>query len=160
MNRSISPQDAAQWAKANSQYFNVKQVANAAAKSPEGTLSPTALLSAVNAAQKSSRFGGGNDLAELARWAKPVIGDSIPNSGTAQREWYQRLLTNPLATAGAAGGAMYGLSQTGIGPLDAPLGLLAAYGTARGMAGQPASALMRRILAQSGGLLGRDLAPQ
>lgn len=160
MNRSISPQDAAQWAKANSQYFNVKQVAQAAARSPEGSLSPTALLAAVNAAQKSSRFGGGNDLAELARWAKPIIGDSIPNSGTAQRLFYQKLLTNPLATAGAAGGAMYGLSQTGVGPIDVPLGLLGAYGLSRGMAGQPASAFMRRLLAQSGGLLGHELAPQ
>jgi hypothetical protein len=160
MDRSVAPEDSATWKTLNRQYFNVKQVANAAKNSPEGNLSPSQLLNAVNTAQKSSRFGAGNDLAELARWAKPVIGDSIPNSGTAQREWYQRLLTNPLATAGAAGGAMYGLSQTGIGPLDAPLGLLAAYGTARGMAGQPASALMRRILAQSGGLLGRDLAPQ
>ena len=154
---SLSDADTAALKLARSQNFNARQLADATKATP-GTLSPTQLLSQVNKFQRNSRYGGGNDLADLARWAKPVLGDSIPNSGTAQREWYQRLLTNPLATLGTAGGAMYGLSKTDMGPLDVPLGLLAAYGTSRGLAGQPASALMRRILAQSGGLLGYEAA--
>jgi len=159
MDRSIAPEDFATWQKLNRQYFNVKQVGNAARATP-GQLSPSQLLTEVNKAQPSSRFGAGNDLAELARWAKPVLGDQIPNSGTAQRLFYQKMLTNPLTTLGSAGGALYGADQFGINPMDASAGLLFPYLASRGMAGKPASEFTRKLLQRSGGLLGLELAPQ
>jgi len=157
MDRSITPEDAQAWAQANRQYFNVNQVANAAKATP-GSLSPAQLLQAVNSAQRKARFGGGNDLAELAQFAKPVLGDSIPNSGTAQRLFYQKMLTNPLTTIGSIGGGLYGANELGLNPMDIAAGGLLAYGAARGMAGKPASLLTRRLLTQGGGLLGYSSA--
>ena len=74
------------------------------------------------------------------------------------RSFYQRIMTNPLATIGAAGGALYGGNEIGLDTGDAGLGLLGTYAAARGMAGKPASALTSRLLTQGGGLLGLRLA--
>ncbi len=156
---SLSETDAATLKTARAQNFNARQLADAT-KSTPGTLSPSQLLTQVNNYQRRARYGGGNDLAELARWAKPTLGDAIPNSGTAQRLFYQKMLTNPLTTLGSAGGALYGADQFGLNPADAAAGLVFPYAAARGMAGKPMSALGRRLLQQSGGLLGLELAPQ
>lgn len=158
MDRSISKEDAAIWKKARREYFNLQQVATATKATP-GELSPTQLLQAVNNAQKNARFGAGNDLAELAQFAKPTLGDKIPTSGTAERLWYQKLLTNPLTTLGSVGGGLYGANELGVDPKDAALGLLAPYLAARGMAGKPASEFAKRMMAQGGGLLGLSFAP-
>lgn len=159
MTESVSKEDAAAWLKANEQYFNLQQVANAAKATP-GSLSPSQLLTQVNRAQTASKFGGGNELADLARFAKPTLGDKIPTSGTAERLLYQRLISSPLTTAGAIAGAGYGLDQAGVNPYDAVAGGLLTYALARGMAGKPASELARKLLTQGGGLLGIGLAPQ
>jgi hypothetical protein len=95
MDRSIKPEDAARWATARKQYLNLQTVADAAKNQTgviEDSLSPARLLQAVNAAQKNAKFGSGNDLAELAQFAKKTLPDKIPNSGTAQRLFYQKLL--------------------------------------------------------------------
>lgn len=151
MTASVSPEDSAAWLRANSNYFNVQQVAKATKATP-GELQPNRLLSAVNEAQTQAKFGGGNELAELAQWAKQKLPDKIPNSGTAQRLFYQRLLENPLATAGALGGASYGYSQFGgdVAPEEAAAGLAAPYAVARLLAGKPASPLAKALLARLG----------
>jgi hypothetical protein len=153
---SLSKENAALLKAARAENFNVRQVADA---SKGGVLSPSQLLTQVNKYQRKARYGGGNDLADLAQWAKPVLGDTIPNSGTAQRAWYQNLMTNPLTTIGTAGGALYGGNELGVSPLDAGAGLLGTYAAARGMAGKPASELMKRMLMQGGGLLGISASP-
>lgn len=150
---SLSQTDAAALKLARQQNFNVRQVADAA---KGGTLSPAQLLTQVNSYQRNARYGGGNDLAELAQWAKKTLPDSVPNSGTAQRAWYQSLLSNPLSTIGAAGGAVYGADKAGIDPQYAAEGLLLPYLAARGMAGAPASAATKALLSRAG-LLGVEL---
>jgi hypothetical protein len=157
---SISPADADAWSTLRRQYQNVQIVANAAKGSPEGTISPSQLLTQVNKAQKNAKFGAGNDLAKLAQWAQPNIGDSIPNSGSIQRSFYQNLITNPLSTAAGIGGGLYGLNEMkekgfGIGPADALLAPLIMYGAARGLAGAPASAFTRNLLERGGQTLGQ-----
>jgi hypothetical protein len=159
MDRSISPQDAATWAQARRQYLNLMTVADAT-KAQVGDLpghfTPARLLQTVNAAQKNAKFGSGNDLAELAQWAKKTLPDKIPNSGTAQRQFYQKLLTSPIGTLGALGGLGYGADQAGIGQ-EALLGIPLAYATARGMAGAPTSRATEELLKRlGGGLLGQS----
>lgn len=157
MDRSISPEDAAKWATARKQYLNLMTVADAT-KNMTGDLpghfTPARLLQSVNSAQKNAKFGSGNDLAELAQWAKKTLPEKIPNSGTAQRQFYQKLLTSPLSTLGAIGGLGYGAEQAGVGP-EMALGIPLAYGVARGMAGKPTSAATDELLKRlGGGLLG------
>jgi hypothetical protein len=158
---SISDADSDAWSTLRRQYQNVKIVANAVKGSPGGdTLSPTQLLTQVNIAQPKARFGAGNDLAQLAQWAKPNIGDTIPNSGSPQRLWYQNALSSPLATAAGIGGGLYGLNEMkekgfGIGPMDALLAPFLMYGAARGLAGAPASAFTRNLLERGGQTLGQ-----
>lgn len=155
MDRSISPEDAAKWATARKQYMNLMTVADAAKNTGDGSLSPARLLQAVNAAQKNAKFGSGNDLAELAQWAKTTLPDKIPNSGTAQRLFWQKAISNPLTTVGAIGGLGYGADQLGAGPEGAAAGIPLAYLLSRGMAGKPVSAATEELLKRlGGGLLG------
>ena len=80
---------------ARKQYLNLMTVADATKQMVgdlPGHFTPARLLQAVNSAQKNAKFGSGNDLAELAQWAKKTLPDKIPNSGTAQRQFYQKLL--------------------------------------------------------------------
>jgi hypothetical protein len=157
---SISDADADAWATTRRQYQNLQIVANATKGSPEGTLSPAQLLTQVNKAQPNAKFGAGNDLAQLAQWAPTNIGDSIPNSGSIQRAFYQNLITNPLSTAAGLGGGIYGLNEMrkegfGLRPADALLAPLIMYGAARGLAGAPASAFTRNLLERGGQTLGQ-----
>ncbi len=158
MDRSISPADQKAWQTARREYLNLQTVADAT-KNMTGevgdSLSPARLLQAVNASQKNARFGSGNDLAELAQWAKGTLPDKIPNSGTAQRLLYQSLLAHPMTTLGAVGGLGYGAQQAGIGGPEAALAIPLAYATARGMGGKPVSAATEELLKRlGGGLLG------
>lgn len=161
MDSSIGPTDAAAWKQARSQYFNLQQVAQAAKQTP-GDLSPSRLLTAVNSAQRNARFGAGNDLANLAQWAKNTMPDAIPNSGTPQRLFYQQMLTHPLTTIGSGAGVLYGMHEFGLNPFDALAGGLLAYGAARGVAGAPVAPLTRALMTSGGGgiggLLGQNLA--
>lgn len=154
MDRNISAADKDKWAVARRQYLNLQTVADAAKNTGDGSLSPARLLQAVNASQKNAKFGAGNDLAELAQWAKKTLPDKVPNSGTAQRLFYQKLLSNPLGALGAAGGIGYGADQLGLGG-EAVAGVPVAYTVARAMAGKPASKSTEEILKRIGaGLLG------
>lgn len=158
MDRSISDADSAAWKTARKEYANLMTVADAVKASPEGTLSPARLLQAVNTSQPNAKFGSGTDLAPLAQWGKTVLPDKIPNSGTAQREWYQRMLTNPLSGIAGAGGVMYGADHYGVDPMNAGAGMGAAYITARALAGKPLPPSAFDLLRRSGGLLGLGAA--
>lgn len=154
MDRSISPEDAAKWAKARKEYMNLQTVARVTQHGRDD-LSTAGLLQAVNQSQKNAKFGSGNDLAELAQWAKKTLPDKIPNSGTAQRLFYQKLLSNPLTTVGAVGGIGYGADSLGLGPADAGLGMAGSYALARALAGKPSSKATEELLKRlGGGLLG------
>lgn len=157
--RSVSPTDSAAWKTARKGYHNVNIVADAAKSTGDGSLSPAALLQAVNSSQPRARFGGGNDLAEIAQWAKSTLPDKVPNSGTAQRLMYQRAIENPgaaVAALGGAGAAGWGASQV-VDPRQEPLWLapLAVPAIAASfMAGKPNAPLVRALLARSGAAAG------
>jgi hypothetical protein len=155
MDKSISEADKSAWSTARKQYLNLQTVADAAKNTGDGSLSPARLLQAVNAAQKNAKFGSGNDLAELAQWAKQTLPDKVPNSGTAQRLFYQKILSNPLTTIGAIGGGAYGADSLGVGPVGVGAGLLSSAALARALAGKPASKETTELLKRLGvGLLG------
>lgn len=159
MTRSVSKQDSAAWLKANEQYFNLQQVANAVKAEADGSLSPRKLLTQVNQAQRQSRFGGGNELAELARWSSYYLPDKIPNSGTAQRKLWQDIMSKPVTTAAALGAGAAGINQVSDNvPGEAYAGLAIPYVLARGRAGTPATALARSLMARSGAALGAATA--
>lgn len=155
---SLSSADNAALTLARQQNFNVRQVADATKATP-GSVSPSQLLTAVNKAQRASRYGGGNDLAELARFAKPTLTDQIPNSGTPQRLLMQKFLTNPVTGAAEVAGLAYAADKTDNPYLYGSLGLLGPLLVGRALAGRPTSALARNLLTRAGGtggLLGYD----
>lgn len=102
MDRSISQADSEAWKQARRQYANLMDVAPIAAKDVEGNVSPKLLWNKVN--QKNTKL---RDVAEVG---KAFVND-IPDSGTAQRAFYQRLIENPLTA----------LWQQGVGGLSMPL---------------------------------------
>lgn len=159
---SLSPDDAAALTLARQQNFNARQIADAMAQTP-GSLSPSRLLTQVNNYQQRARYGGGNNLADLAQFAKPTLSDSIPNSGTPQRMFIQKLLTNPLTGLAEIGGIAYGANETGHPALAGSTAALLPLLIGRGLAGVPASMFTRGLLTGgfggSGALLGGSLSP-
>lgn len=103
MDNSISPADQAAWREARSQYRDLVRVAPIASKSVEGDVSPKLLWNAINK-------DGGGKLRQVAEVGKAFVND-IPDSGTAQRSFYQRMVENPLTT----------VWQGGIGGISLPL---------------------------------------
>lgn len=158
---SLAAEDAAALTTARSQNFNARQLADATKATP-GSISPSQLLTQVNKFQKSAKYGGGNELAELAQWGKQTLGSAIPDSGTAQRSMYQKALTSPLTTLGALGGGYYGLEKAGVTPQQIAEGSLLPLLMARGLAAKPLSATTKSVLSGSGsmaGLLGAQSLP-
>jgi hypothetical protein len=102
--------------KANAAYANFKRVQNAAGKSGaiEGEFTPAQLGQAVRAMDKSKdkgQYAKGNALMQdLSDAARAVVGDKVPNSGTAERLLYGggalgSGLVNPAIPMALAGGA-------------------------------------------------------
>jgi hypothetical protein len=109
MDRSISTADQEAWRGARREYANMMTVAPLAAKNEAGDVSGRTLLSAANSANKSAKFGAPSELAELGRIGRAFVADQIPNSGTAQRQIMQSLLTGGAGSSvGAAGAALTG----------------------------------------------------
>jgi len=91
MDESISPADQAAWRLAREQYGNLMTVAPLAARNETGDVSARALLGAVNRGSKSAAFTGGGNLGEVARMGRAFVADTVPNSGTAQRQLMQNM---------------------------------------------------------------------
>ena len=112
--RSIPAAEGGKLQKLNREYGNYKTVQKAASRvsenSLEGLLSPAALLQTVETANKTKGQKGYGDLYDVARAGRAVLTDSIPNSGTAQRQFVQQLLTQGSLGLGAAG-TVGGLTQ-------------------------------------------------
>lgn len=96
MDQSISASDRAAWQQARRQYANLMTVAPLAARSETGDVSGRTLLAAALRGSKSSAFHGGGELGELGRIGRAFVAEQTPNSGTAQRTFFQNFLTNPL----------------------------------------------------------------
>ena len=85
MDRSIPEADQAAWKAARGKYKNLKTVEDLLEKAPTGEINPTLLMNAVRAANKDMAYGGGGDLADLARIGQQFLKDPIANSGTPER---------------------------------------------------------------------------
>lgn len=86
------------WKGANRQYANLKTIMQAAggpgAQSATNQLSPAQLSAALRQAMgKEGVALGRGDLNELSRIGQVFVKDQIPNSGTAQRQFWQSMLT-------------------------------------------------------------------
>lgn len=135
--RSLPAKKQVAWKELNRQYANYKTIQDAASKvskdSLEGYLSPTSLLQSAKRANPSKGQAGYGDLYSLARAGRGILTDSIPNSGTAQRQLIQEILTGQVlgqAGLGALGGAA-GYGASGGDPLMALAGAGLALGGPR-----------------------------
>jgi hypothetical protein len=103
--------DAQTFTDASRKYANLKTITHAmggAGNLPAiGQISPAQLSSAIgNAMGREGKALGRGDLNELARIGQTFVKDKIPNSGTAQRQLIQSLLTTGAGSAIGGGAAL------------------------------------------------------
>jgi hypothetical protein len=84
------------------QWKNMRTISPLVAKSENGVISPSLLRGEVMRANPDFATKGAGDLGELAKIGRSFIADQVPNSGTAQRQLAQNLLTG-----GGVGGLAY-----------------------------------------------------
>ena len=120
MDASISPADAAEWARLRREYANLMVSARAAggagAGAAQGQISPLSLRGALNQSTGGNYAFGQGDQNELARIGQSVL-RAPPDSGTAGRTAAGNLLT---LTLPGSGGGMIGAALGG--PLGAAVG--------------------------------------
>lgn len=136
LQRSATPEMAQRLQQARLQYKNMKTIEDIAEKAPTGNVSPLLLMGQVRKSFPNMAYGGGGDLADLARIGQRFM-KQPPDSGTPLGNKVLDVFTHAApALAGAAlgGGAAYhgGFDPTtdiglGLG------GLLATAGAARGV---------------------------
>lgn len=125
----ISKADAEAWKTASQQYGSLKTILDAMGGSaaPAGNITPAQLAAAATRSTgREGRALGRGALTELSKVGRAVVADTIPDSGTAQRLFYQKLLSGELM--GAIPGAAYGYYQGG--PEGAVLGVAGGMGAA------------------------------
>jgi len=112
--RSLPPGDKEALDLLNNQYRNYKSIQRATTggndAALEGLVSPAKLLQSVETANKGKSQAGYGDLYPAAQAGRAVLTDAVPNSGTAQRQFYQNAITGAAGAVGA-GGAAYGATQ-------------------------------------------------
>jgi len=127
MARSVSPDDAAEWARLRSEYGNMKVLEKAATGAGEsaamGTISPAKLRQAATTGRQSGYARGTGDFDELARSGQAVM-SPLPNSGTAGRIRAQNLGAPLLAGGGALAGGVPGLLAGLVAPQVAGAALM------------------------------------
>ena len=132
----------------------MKTVEDLVEKSPTGNISPAALLQPVRNSYGTMAYGGGGDLADLARIGQRFMKEP-PSSGTAERLMTMNMLGQ--AGSGLAGGAaamMGGSPWQIMGAAATPVASLLAARGVRSFLGSDAAT--NRLLAAS---LGRRPAP-
>lgn len=131
------------WKQANREYSNLKTVMDAmggAGNLPaKGQVAPAQLAAALTrSVGKEGRALGRGDLNELSRVGQLFVRDQVPNSGTAQRQLIQSLMT------GGGGGAFIGgagAAATGNDPVKGAL-----TGAAFGVGGGAAKLALPRLI--------------
>ena len=152
MDRSISPDDRAAWRMLRRQWANMKTVEPLVAKNAEGNVSPRELLNKVATRDKSTAYLGGGDLGELGRIGKLFVAEPIPDSGTAQRSMWQRMLMGGMPDVAA--GSLVGAGALGLTG-DPTAAIAAGLGGAVGIP-LAARAALRNPRWLSEGLLSED----
>ncbi len=167
--------DAEAWRQASREYGNLKTImqsmGGAGNAATAGNIAPAQLANALsNSVGREGRALGRGDLNDLVRVGTRFVRDQVPNSGTAQRQLIQSLLTGGggaglgAAGAGATGqdplkGAMYGAGAAGLS-LAAPRLVQAlmqsapAQGYMVNQATSPNAAMLARLLQNSGRSVG------
>lgn len=107
MSRSVSPDDAADWARLRSEYGNMKVLEKAATgageNAAEGLISSAKLRQAAVSGRQGQYARGTGDFDELARAGQ--ILSPLPDSGTASRLAVRGLMSTPAAAGAIVGGA-------------------------------------------------------
>lgn len=123
----LAGQDAAAFAQNSRQYANLKTIIDAmggAGQLPaRGQIAPAQLsASLARSVGKENKTLGVGDLNELARIGQAFVRDTIPNSGTAQRQFYQSLFTSGGGAVAGAGTA-YALGKDPLAGAGIGLGI-------------------------------------
>ncbi len=133
--QSVSAADKAAWTQARKQWQALKVIEKAAAPTSAdavaGNVSPAKLAQALQSADKTGFTYGtrGDELSDLARIGQAFLKDQVPNSGTAQRTFWQNMMNNPLeaiwqGTTGGLSLPVQKLIQTPAGQAYLSQGLL------------------------------------
>lgn len=110
--KSISAADRKAWNTARAQWSNLKVLEKAAAPTSADAVAGNVSAAKLAQALKSSDPKGftygtrGGDLPDLARIGQAFVKDQVPDSGTAQRLLYQKILESPLQALSAGAGGM------------------------------------------------------
>lgn len=101
--RSISPADQAAWRTARKEYANLKTIEKAVRNDGSGEAFAARLAGEARKANPNAFLYGQGDteLSTLAKLGNGILKDSVPNSGTAQRQFWRDLLNGSLLNAGA-----------------------------------------------------------
>lgn len=105
LERSAIPADVDALRQARQQWWALKTIEDLAEKAPAGDISPALLMGAVRGNLDTMAYGGGGDLANLARIGQQFL-KQPPSSGTAERLAIGNLLTKAAAPAGILGLAL------------------------------------------------------
>jgi len=114
MDNSITPADREAWNTARRQYANMKTIDKALKNDASGEVFPNKLAQSVRKSDEDAFIYGrpGNELVDLSKIGTAFIRDGVPNSGTAQRQYWRDFLNGSLLTQGvklgqgAAGGTL------------------------------------------------------
>lgn len=104
---------------ARGQWKAMKTVEGLAAKAADGDISPAGLMTAVKSSYGNMAYGGGGDLADLARIGQRFLKEP-PSSGTAERSAIMNALLgagNLIKGPGAAAAVGYAGSAAGLAPI-------------------------------------------
>jgi len=143
MDKSISAADKTEWDKLRRQYANMKKLEPLAAKSTDGNISP-ALVRAAAIKKDANAAYRTNDLKDLGKIGQEFL-KPLPSSGTAQRNFYTKMLTSPVNMGNLLGG---GAGYLAGGPGGAAMGGLLSTALTSGAAAVPLQALMMRKAGQ------------
>lgn len=122
--RSASPEVVQMLRTARAQWKAMKTVEDLVEKSPTGDINPALLMGAVRKSYGDMAYGGGGDLADLARIGQQFL-KAPPSSGTAERLAVMNMLTK---VGGVGGVAATAALNPGSIPLMAAVGVPAAAG--------------------------------
>lgn len=125
--RSVAAADSAAWKEARNQYKALKAIQKAT-DTASGNISPLKLINELGRKNPNGMYFGIGDqtMPDLARVGKTFIGDRLPDSGTAQRNFYMNLLTG-------GGGALGALGVAGAVPIAPLIGAATAAATPMAM---------------------------
>jgi hypothetical protein len=156
---SVSAADKDAWNLARKQWQALKVVEKAAAPTSAdavaGNVSPAKLAQALMSVDKKGfTYGTSNQkLGDIARIGQAFVKEQIPNSGTAQRSFYQKLMNNPITA----------VMEGGVGGLSVPMQRIMQSKAGQAYLGQgPVSArtlALARKLREGAGIVGGAALP-